>query len=223
MTSALAAVPLVLAKAPVPGRVKTRLAASVGADRAAALAAAALLDTLDLVEEAFPDGVRAIALAGDLGEAVRGAEIADRLRDWLVLAQRGATFAERISHAHEDLHAVTGAPVVQIGMDTPHVPAELLRRAADGLAGHGGVLGLAEDGGWWVLALADPRHARLLRDVPTSTCDTGARTMSALTGHVEMTTAATTYDVDDAADADRAAADAPKTRFSLTWREEGFR
>lgn len=211
--------PLVLAKAPVPGQVKTRLAATVGADRAADLAAAALLDTIDLVEEAFPDVVPALALSGDLDAAARGAEIADRLRDWRLLAQRGATFASRIAHAHEDLLSATGAPVVQIGMDTPHLAVDLLRSAAAGLAKHGGVLGMAEDGGWWVLALADPRHARHLGAVPTSASDTGARTMAALARHLTMTTAATTYDVDDATDADRAAADAPHSRFAQAWRE----
>lgn len=213
------AVPLVLAKAPVPGQVKTRLGASVGHDRAAELAAAAFLDTLDLVEEVFPEGARVLALAGDLEAATHGAEITERLGSWTVLPQRGATFGERIAHAHEDLHAATGAPVVQIGMDTPHLPADLLRAAAAGLAAHDGVLGMAEDGGWWVLALTDPRHARLLRDVPTSVSDTGARTLAALSGTVSMTSVPATYDVDETDDADRAAADAPHTRFAAAWRE----
>ncbi len=215
------AVPLVLAKAPVPGEVKTRLAATVGTERAADLAAAALLDTMDLVESAFPDGHRFVALAGDLWQAARSKEIQARLRTWTVLAQRGATFADRIVHAHADLHDVTGGGVVQIGMDTPHLPPALLREAADGLDAHDGVLGPAEDGGWWVLALADPRQARLLRDVPTSESDTGARTMTALSGSVTMTTAPTTYDVDTAEDAARAAADAPDSRFAAAWRAVG--
>ena len=216
-----AAVPLVLAKAPVSGRVKTRLAATVGVDLAADLAAAALLDTLDLVEAAYPQGHRSIALAGDLAQAARGDEIATRLRGWTVLTQRGDTFAARIIHAHADVHDATGSGVVQIGMDTPHLSPALLREAADGLDTHHGVLGLAEDGGWWVLALADPRHARLLREVPTSEADTGARTMTALSGSVSMTTAPTTYDVDTAADAARAAADAPDTRFAAAWHAAG--
>ncbi len=213
--------PLVLAKAPVPGHVKTRLAASVGVDRAADLAAAALLDTMDLVEETFPDVHRSVALAGDLALAARSEEIRSRLEFWTVLVQRGTTFAERIVHAHADLHAMTGSGVVQIGMDTPHLPPALLRAAADGLATHDGVLGLAEDGGWWVLALTDPRHARLLRDVPTSGSDTGRRTMTALSGSVTMATAPTTYDVDTAFDAERAAGDAPGSRFAAAWRAVG--
>ena len=56
---------LVVAKAPVPGLAKTRLAASIGADAAADVAAAALLDTLDAVAAASVQA-RVVALVGDL-------------------------------------------------------------------------------------------------------------------------------------------------------------
>ncbi|EUA53292.1 hypothetical protein I550_4928 [Mycobacterium intracellulare 1956] len=54
---------LVVAKAPEPGRAKTRLAASVGDRVAAEIAAAALLDTLDAVADA-PVAARVVALTG---------------------------------------------------------------------------------------------------------------------------------------------------------------
>ncbi|MBX9920944.1 MAG: glycosyltransferase, partial [Mycolicibacterium frederiksbergense] len=56
---------LVVAKAPVPGLAKTRLAAAVGDMMAADIAAAALLDTLDAVAAA-PVSRRVVALTGDL-------------------------------------------------------------------------------------------------------------------------------------------------------------
>lgn len=211
-------VPLVLAKAPVAGRVKTRLAADVGDLVAADLAAAALLDTLDLVHEAFPDGPRWLALEGDLAGAERSEEVARRLEGWTVVPQRGDTFAERIGNAHSDLHEATGSAVLQIGMDTPHLVPEMLLEAADSLTGHEGVLGPAEDGGWWLLGLNDPRQAVLLRDVPMSRPDTGDLTMAALVASVTMATGSTTYDVDTATEAERAAADAPQTRFAAGWR-----
>ena len=61
---------LVVAKAPVPGLAKTRLAASIGADAAADLAAAALLDTLDAVAAASVQA-SVVALTGDVEAAAR--------------------------------------------------------------------------------------------------------------------------------------------------------
>ncbi len=211
-------VALVLAKAPVAGAVKTRLAADVGDQVAADLAAAALLDTLDVVEEAFPGQQHAIALVGDLAAAERAEELVAGLAGWTVFPQRGDTFAERIGQAHHDVHDATGAGTLQIGMDTPHLVPTMLQEAADALADHEGVLGLAEDGGWWVLGLTCPTDATLLHDVPTSAADTGERTMAALAASIAMTTAATTYDVDTTTEAARAALDAPQTRFAAAWR-----
>lgn len=93
----------------------------------------------------------------------------------------------------------------------------MLLEAAEALESHDAVLGLAEDGGWWVLGLVDPRRARLLRAVPTSREDTGVLTLAALNHDRTVTTAATTYDVDTVVEAARAAADAPETRFAASW------
>ena len=43
------------------------------------------------------------------------------------------------------------------------------------------MLGPADDGGWWVLALSDPSAAAALCDVPMSQPDTFVRTHAALT------------------------------------------
>ena len=66
---------LVVAKAPMPGRVKTRLGADVGMAAAADLAAAALLDTLLACADAFGADRCLLSLDGDLCDAVRGEEI----------------------------------------------------------------------------------------------------------------------------------------------------
>jgi glycosyltransferase A (GT-A) superfamily protein (DUF2064 family) len=80
---------LVVAKAPVPGLAKTRLAASVGNQAAADIAAAALLDTLDAVADAAV-AQRVVALTGSLDDACAADEIRSRLADFTVVAQRGA-------------------------------------------------------------------------------------------------------------------------------------
>jgi uncharacterized protein len=168
---------LVVAKAPVPGLAKTRLAASIGDNAAAQIAAAALLDTLDAVAAA-PVLDKVVALTGDLGEAACGDEICSRLTDFTVVPQRGSDFAQRLANAHAD--ASTGLPVLQIGMDTPQASADMLSECAQALLSADAVLGLAEDGGWWVLGLYEPSIADFLRAVPMSRPDTGALTLAAI-------------------------------------------
>jgi glycosyltransferase A (GT-A) superfamily protein (DUF2064 family) len=171
---------LVVAKAPVPGLAKTRLAANMGNAAAADIAAAALLDTLDAVVAA-PVAARIVAMTGDLSAASRSAEIRTRLADFTVIEQRGDGFADRLANAHADAAtAAGGLPVVQIGKDTPQVTADLLVECATALQSADAVLGMARDGGWWVLGLHDPRAAECLRDVPMSTSATGAVTLAAL-------------------------------------------
>ncbi len=215
---------LVMAKAPVPGEAKTRLGARVGHAAAADLAAACILDTLTVCTEAFPDpALRHVALAGDLDRAVRSAELRELLAGWTVHEQRGDGFAQRLAHAHLDVARAAGAPVVQIGMDTPHVSAAQLTAVAD-LVGQGNdaVLGAAEDGGWWVLAVTDPRLAQGLAGVEMSTERTYADTLAVL-GAAGATVVGTDVlrDVDTADDADLAAALAPRTLFARQWRALG--
>ena len=194
---------LVVAKAPVPGQAKTRLAAGVGAQVAADIAAAALLDTLDAVAAAQVQA-RVVALTGDLDDASAGGEIRTRVADFTVLPQRGADFAERLANAHVDAAAAAGGlPVLQIGMDTPQVTGELIGECAEELLRKDAVLGLARDGGWWVLGVAEAAMADCLRAVPMSRPDTGAVTLAALrdTG-LQVSLVPTLADVDTVDDID---------------------
>jgi uncharacterized protein len=168
---------LVVAKAPEPGRAKTRLAATVGNRVAADIAAAALLDTLDAVAAA-PVAARVVALTGDLDAAAGAAEIRRRLESFTVIPQRGDDFADRLANAHAD--SADGYPVLQIGMDTPQVTPELLTDCARRLLDAPAILGLAHDGGWWVLGVGAPTMAECLRTVPMSQPDTGELTLKAL-------------------------------------------
>jgi len=172
---------LVVAKAPVPGLAKTRLAADVGPEVAASIAAAALLDTLEAVR-GLDVAARVVALTGDLALAACADELGHMLRDFVVLPQRGAGLDERLAAAHADSAEVASVPVLQIGMDTPQVTVELLGRAAECLAADAvdGVFGPATDGGWWALGLSDPARASFLRGIPMSQSDTGVRTLAAL-------------------------------------------
>ena len=212
---------LVVAKAPVPGQAKTRLAASVGDTAAADIAAAALLDTLDAVAAA-PVAARVVALTGELSAASYGAEITAGLADFTVVPQRGAGFAERLANAHIDAAAVSGGlPVLQIGMDTPQVTDELIGDCARELLAADAVLGLARDGGWWLLGVTEGAMADCLRTIPMSRSDTGAVTLAALenTGnHVSLVP--TLADVDTIGDVDEVRrVCAPGSRFVRATRD----
>ena len=212
---------LVVAKAPVPGQAKTRLAASVGDTAAADIAAAALLDTLDAVAAA-PVAARVVALTGELSAASSGAEITAGLADFIVVPQRGADFAERLANAHIDAAAASGGlPVLQIGMDTPQVSDELIGDCARELLAADAVLGLARDGGWWLLGVTEGAMADCLRTIPMSRSDTGAVTLAALenTGnHVSLVP--TLADVDTIGDVDEVRrVCAPGSRFVRATRD----
>jgi len=157
---------LVLAKAPVAGRVKTRLCPPLTPAEAAALAEAALADTLEAVA-ACAAGRRILALDGDPGP-------------WLppgfeVVPQVEGTFDRRLVAAW----ATAGGPGVQIGMDTPQVTAGLLDDAMETLDTAGAALGLAEDGGWWAIGLRQA-DARVFQGIPMSTSGTGAAQLARL-------------------------------------------
>ena len=154
---------IVLAKAPVPGRVKTRLCPPCSPGAAAAIAQAALVDTLAAVT-ATP-GVRPVlVLDGEPGEWVPAAVE--------IIPQVGGNLADRLTGAF----AASRGPTMLIGMDTPQASPTTLRSAVDGLLRPGvdAVLGRTLDGGWWIVGLRNP-HAGAFAGVPMSAHDTGHR------------------------------------------------
>ena len=194
---------LVIAKQPVPGRVKTRLVPPCTHEQAAALAEAALADTLQTVLMA-PARRRLLVLDGEPGP-------------WLpagfdIVPQCGGPLDERIAGAFAAVHG----PSLLIGMDTPQVSPDLL--AVDWTAAEA-VFGPAADGGFWALGLRVPDPA-LLVGVPMSTPSTGAiqRARLVRTG-LRVTDLPRLRDVDTAADAVAVARQAPRSRFAARARE----
>jgi uncharacterized protein len=196
---------IVLAKAPVPGRVKTRLCPPCDPEQAAALAEAALVDTLRSVAATRRER-RVLVLDGAPGP-------------WLpagfeVLAQRGSGLDERLANAFTD----SGTGGVLIGMDTPQITPARLTAAlrALGAPSVDAVLGPSLDGGWWALGLRTPDPAVFL-GIPMSTPHTGDAQQARL-HELRLRTAAlpTLRDVDDFDDALAVARTAPGSRFAAT-------
>ncbi len=214
------AVMLVVAKAPVTGRVKTRLGQVLGMERAAQLAAASLLDTLAVCVAAYGVGRCHLALDGDLGDAVRGEELLEATNGWTVHPQRGNDFAARLVNAHRDTARAAEAPVVQVGMDTPHLHAETLTEVAGRLTHpDAAVLGPAFDGGWWLLGVGGPHLVSHLEDVPMSTARTADLTRAALLrSGARLSEVTTLRDVDEVVDAESVAGVAPDSRFAQAFR-----
>lgn len=155
---------LVVAKAPIPGRVKTRLCPPLTAVAAAALAEVALATTL---ADAVASSADEVTLALD-GEP--GSWCPDGVR---IVRQGSGSFDQRLAQAWS---SVGSGPVLQVGMDTPQVGVAGLDAAMAALCAPGidAVLGPAADGGWWALGLQRPDPSLVL-GIPTSRPDTGSR------------------------------------------------
>ncbi|MFD6906022.1 MULTISPECIES: TIGR04282 family arsenosugar biosynthesis glycosyltransferase [unclassified Streptomyces] len=187
---------LVIAKEPRPGRVKTRLTPPFTPEEAAALAEAALADTLEAVART-PARRRVLVLDGTPGPWLpAGVE---------VVPQCAGGLDERLAAAF----AGCDGPALLIGMDTPQVTPELL--TVD-FADCDAYFGPAEDGGFWALGLAEPDPG-LLRGVPMSTPDTGAAQRRRLT-RLRVRDLPLLRDVDTADDAAVVAATAPGGHFA---------
>ncbi|MGW6054485.1 TIGR04282 family arsenosugar biosynthesis glycosyltransferase [Streptomyces sp. NPDC055189] len=194
---------LVIAKQPLPGRVKTRLTPPYTPEEAAGLAAASLADTLDAVLAA-PARRRVLVLDGQAGP-------------WLppgieVVPQCAGDLDERLAAAF----AGCAGPALLVGMDTPQITPRLLAPALGPEAWQDcdAWFGPAVDGGFWALGLAEP-DPELLRGVPMSRPDTGALQRARLTGAgLRVRELPPLRDVDTAEDAGKVAAAAPDSRFA---------
>ena len=193
---------LVIAKAPVPGRVKTRLTPPCTPVQAASLARAALEDTLAAALAVDRDTRRVLVLEGRPGP-------------WLppgfaVLPQRGDGLAERLAAAFAD----AGGPAFLVGMDTPQVTPALLEAGLDAVAGGDAAFGAALDGGYWGIGLRQA-DTRVFSGVPMSRDDTGAAQrgrLAALGLRTAMLPAL--RDIDTIEDARAVAREAPGSRLA---------
>ncbi len=207
---------VVIAKEPVAGKVKTRLCPPCTPEEAAAIAEAALRDTLAAVAAASAQRY-VLAIDGEPGP-------------WLpngfdVIHQRGGGLDERLANAFDDCFAHSPAPVVIVGMDTPQLKPSDLIAATGALAtgaplsrepfGGRAVLGPADDGGYWLIGL-DRHQPTAIRGVPMSQPNTGAAQADRLLElNYEVRQLRPLLDVDGFPDAQRVAGHLPGSRFSL--------
>lgn len=201
---------MVIAKEPVPGRVKTRLTPPLTPARAAEVATAALLDTLEEVAT-WPAQHHVLLLDGQ--------PTFDVPRHFEVRPQTGGGLDERLA----DAFAGVEGSVLLVGMDTPQLRFDDVAPALapEAWSRHDCWIGPADDGGFWALGFARPDPA-LLRGVPMSTPHTYdeqcARLVSA---GLRVGVLDQMRDVDTAADAAAVAARCRGRRFGYAWARVG--
>ncbi len=160
------------ARAPIPGRVKTRLIGSLSAEEVADLYRAFVLDVWEM-----------------LSVLAREAKLflyADREhQEWHALAggstrlQKGADLGERMLRCFEEMQAAGHRPLLILGSDSPALAPETIAPWVELLGRHPSLLGPAEDGGYYAIGCRAP-HPRMFERVEWSGPHTLAQTAAAL-------------------------------------------
>jgi alpha-1,6-mannosyltransferase len=193
----------VMAKAPRPGKVKTRLAPPLTLDQAAAINICFLQDTTE--------NIAAVAASGQAAGVISYTPIGDEAlfdnllpADFVLIPQRGDGFGERLVATAGDLLACGYGSVCLIDSDSPTVPAAAFEQAVAQLAKPGDriVLGPSHDGGYYLIGLKRA-HPELFANITWSTSTVFAETIDAAkSAGVETVILPLWYDVDDAATLD---------------------
>jgi uncharacterized protein len=181
---------VIMVKAPQAGRVKTRLAAAIGAVEAVRCYRA----MLDRTVRRLADGRWATWLAvtpdGAAPRMPRGRGIA-------VVPQGPGGLGERMQRV---MDVLPPGPVVIVGSDIPGIGRGDVAAAFRALGGHDAVLGPADDGGYWLVGQRRiPRTLRLFEGVRWSSEETLGDTIANLEGR-KVSLLRTMGDLDGEAD-----------------------
>jgi uncharacterized protein len=209
---------IVVGKAPIAGRTKTRLVPPLTADDAAALYRAFLLDTLALAQSLHWERVSLIHPRGqsqDLRSVAVGIDLVEQPRDGL---------GHALVHAFERHFDLGYDTVVLIGSDSPTLRKGPVEAALNGLQrGSDLVIGPTTDGGYYMIGMRQP-HLGVFEGIAWSTPRVYTQTLERA-AQLDLSVRAVDewYDVDEPADLDRlqhdlgaSAADvAPRTRTAL--------
>jgi rSAM/selenodomain-associated transferase 1 len=216
----------IMAKAPRPGDVKTRLCPPLSPAQAADLGRAFLLDKIAQVR-ALPGVTPAIAFSPENERA-----LFERLAPGFTLVpQRGEDLGARLHGALDELLRRGHAAALAIDSDTPTLPSEFLEQA---VLGSGKdevdvVLGPTEDGGYYLVGVREARR-ELFEAIPWSTAAVLTTTLArARAAGLKAACLPSWFDVDTPADLERlraaldAAPDAAAEtrRLLAAWRDRG--
>ncbi|MEM1426044.1 MAG: TIGR04282 family arsenosugar biosynthesis glycosyltransferase [Cyanobacteria bacterium P01_H01_bin.130] len=183
---------LLFLKAPTPGKVKTRLAASIGFKEAAELYSAFVLDWCDRLYQLCDLAPSPVTLRVMYSPPEAKAAIAD----WLRLSQWGAGITGRLypqsdgdlgDRLHQAFVAAfdSGAErAIAVGTDSPDLPLERLTRLLDGLRTHDCGLIPSTDGGYCAIGFHRDHYApAVFQDMAWSTETVCGDTLAKLQRH----------------------------------------
>ncbi len=149
----------IMAKSPEKGKVKTRLAKTIGEDDALTVYKNLLSYTIREANCALWDTT--VYWAGNPENTIN-------IHDFRSTSQKGDDLGERMSHAFTEEFNNGAERVVMIGADCAEVNMQHIERAFGMLKIHDVVIGPATDGGYYLIAMNEI-HNELLTDVPWST------------------------------------------------------
>ena len=189
---------VMFAKAPVPGKVKTRLQPHFTPEQSASLHASFLLDLSErlLVGEPRWEGWLSLAGSGDH-------QVVSQIRQLgaTIAPQAGGTLGNKMATAIEEGLAAGFETVSIIGSDAPTLPSALIHEAIEKLDGEASASFVPSfDGGFALICASEPLPA-LRKDIPWSVDETLVSTLSALReDNILSALTGFWYDVDEAKD-----------------------
>ena len=162
---------VIMAKAPRPGAVKTRLIQSLPSAAVTTLYLSLLEDTMSLAKSL--NGVDVAVMCPELDKDELSHLLGKTVQ---IVAQKGEGLAGGLSSVFAHF-ATTGCHAVAFNADSPHLPAAVLEDAFQALTSHDMVIGPTDDGGFYLVG-AKAVH-------PTLFANNGLGTTSALQGLLE--------------------------------------
>ncbi len=165
---------VIVAKAPIPGRVKTRLCPPLSFMEAAKLYSCFLQDTVQKVA-AISGAQKYLAVDGLNEEGAKEVLAEITPANYRLIDQGYGGLGERLSYLMELLFKDADR-LIFIGADSPHLPRSYIEDALKLLDDYDIVIGPCEDGGYYLLGLGGP-HANLFRNIEWSTNRVFSQTM----------------------------------------------
>jgi uncharacterized protein len=191
---------VIMAKAPKPGSVKTRLAPSLSPAAVTAFYGCLLDDTLALARSLSDVEVAIMCPDSDVNELAQlaGSEVS-------VVAQKGDGLAAGLTSVFAQFSDDHRRRVIAFNSDSPHLPRSILEGAFETLAAHDVVVGPTHDGGYYLVG-AKASHPTLFGGDGMGTSSALERLLSRVRDlELSVGVAAPFYDIDVADDLTRLA------------------